>query len=132
MRQFFSLVVVALVSLPMVAFGADIKKGDTAKVPGWEWVDVKNLQTVPSGNTSFSYGDSCGIQRGGVVMVVGIDGNRVLVRYAISGAMYGTPCPDGVVFFISKERFSKMTAEYHSAVAAENADKNLIKKLLGK
>lgn len=131
MKKFFSTLAVALLVLPMAAFGVDIKKGDTAKVGGWEWVDVKNLQTVPSGNTSFSYGDSCGIQQGGVV-VVGIEGNRVLVRYSINGTMCGTPCPNGVVFFLTKERFSRMTAEYHSAVAAEDADKNLVKKLLGK
>ena len=133
MRKIFFTVLAVLLLSPLVAFGADIKKGDTARVPGWERVDVKNLDSVRSGNNRwFSYGDTCGIQRGGIATVVGIDGNRVFVRYSIGGTMHGTPCPSGVVFFLSKERFSKMTAEYHIAVATEDADKNLVKKLLGK
>ena len=132
MRQFFVVLVVAMLALSTAALGADPKKGDTAKVGGWEWVDVKNTEVVRSGNNEFSYNRSCGIQQGGTVTVVGIDGDRLLVRYSINGTMYGTPCPSGIVFFITKERFSKMTAEFNSAVTAENAEKSIIKKLLGK
>src|SRR3989344_2108276 len=91
MRKIFFTVLAVLLLSPLVAFGADIKKGDTARVPGWERVDVKNLDSVRSGNSRwFSYGDTCGIQRGGIATVVGIDGNRVFVRYSIGGTMHGT------------------------------------------
>lgn len=66
----------AVVSLlvPLLAFAQEFKKGDQATVPDWTWVEVKNLDpgVVWNGNSSFGYGDPCGIQRGGIVTVVGI------------------------------------------------------------
>lgn len=120
--------------------------GDTAKVSSHEWVVVKNLETISSGNNSFRYGDFCSIQRGGTVTVVGIAGNRVLVRYFIDRTVHGALAPSGVVFFITKERFSEMRKEYRYchchrdrdcycdcyAVAAEDAEKKLVRELLNK
>ncbi len=108
---------------------SDIKKGDTATVPGHAWVDVKNLGSVRSGNSSFEYGHSCSIKRGGTVTVAGIDGDRLLVRYSVDGTQYGAPCPTGILFFTTKEKFSKMTMEYHKIITAEEAEQSLVKRL---
>lgn len=129
-RMIISLFAVALL-IPSLASAQEIKKGDTATVPGWAWVDVKNRDPVKSGNgSSFGYGESCGIQHGGTVTVVGIEGNRLLVRYSIGGTQFGTPCPTGVLFFTTKETFLKMTAEYRRVRQSEQAEKDLVERLV--
>jgi hypothetical protein len=132
MRYLTILLFVAALMTPSLASAQEIKKGDKATVPDWTWVDVKNPESVESGNTSFGYGEHCGIQRGGTVTVVGIEGNRLLVRYSISGTQFGTPCPSGILFFTTKETFSKVTAEYRRVRAAEQSERNLVKRLLTK
>lgn len=124
-----TIALLALIMIPVLASANDIKKGDVAKVPSWTWVDVKNVQPVKSGNTSFSYGEHCGVQHGGTVTVLGVVGDRVLVRYSIADVQYGTPCPSGIVFFTTKGTFSAMTAEYHRINAANEREKNLVAKL---
>ena len=121
---------IAILVVSSNVLAQDIKKGDEAKVPIWEWVNVKNPNPVKSGNSTFSYDDFCGIQYGGTVTMVGIEGDNLLVRYSIDGTQYGTPCPDGALFFITKERFSKMTDEYNRIFSAKKAEKNLVQKLL--
>jgi hypothetical protein len=115
-------------------FAGEIKKGDTAKVPGWEWVNVMNpeptQQNFRGSSKNISYGEACGIEMGGTVKVVGIDGDRVLLIYAAPGNPIGTPCPSGVIFFMSKENFSKMTAQYLKVCQAKDDEKKLVKKLL--
>ena len=132
MKRITALLFAAVLLIPSLVLAQNIKKGDTAIVPDWEWVDVKNARPVSSGNNEFGYGRSCGVKRGGIVTVVGIDGDRLLVRYQIAGTPFGTPCPSGVLFFIKKETFSKMTAEYHRVLKAEQDEKNLIERLLKK
>jgi len=116
--------------IPSLASAQEVKEGDTATVPGWAWVDVKNPEPIKSGNTSFGYNESCGIQHGGTVTVVGIEGNRLLVRYSIGGTQFGTPCPTGVLFFTTKETFSKMTAEYRRVRQSEQNEKDFVKQLI--
>jgi len=128
-RTIISLFTVILL-IPSLAFAQEAKKGDTATVPGWAWVEAKNPDPVKSGNNDFSYGESCGIHRGGTVTVVGIEESRLLVRYSISGIQYGTPCPTGVLFFTTKETFSKMRAEYGLARRSEQTEKDLVRRLL--
>lgn len=127
-RMIISLFMVALL-IPSLASAQEVKKDDKAIVSSWAWVDVKNPDPVESGNSSFGYGQSCGVQYGGTMKVVGIEGNRLLVRYSIDGTQFGSPCPTGVLFFITKESFSKMTAEYHRVRAAEQSEKDLVKRL---
>lgn len=139
MKQFF--IILAIIFMPMAAFGAGIKKGDVAFAPNLGWVDVKNLDTVRGGNSEFIYGDVCGIFDGGTIAVIGIDSERVLARYSIEGAQFGGACPSGIIFFIPKDRFPRMTEKDRAAAiaakikaAAEKAkataEKNLIKRLL--
>lgn len=126
-----SLFAVALLIPPLVS-AQEIKKGDQATVLGWTSVDVKNLDPVENSSASFSYSMSCGIHHGGTVTVVGIDGNRLLVRYSIGSAQNGMCCPTGVLFFTTKETFSKMKEEYRQIRAAEQNEKNLVKRLIKK
>ncbi|MDP3710366.1 MAG: hypothetical protein Q8R29_01435 [bacterium] len=130
-RIIISLFTVALL-IPSLAWAQEVKKGDTATVPGWTWVDVKNPEPVKSGNNDFGYGESCGIQHGGTITVVGIEENRLLVRYSIGGTQYGTSCPSGIIFFTTKETFSKMSAEYNRIRVAKQNEKDIVKRLLKK
>jgi hypothetical protein len=134
MKKFFAVSLSLTVALlvPSLILAQDIKKGDKTVVPSWELVEVKNLEPIKSsGNRDFSYGDSCDIQKGGTVTVVGIDGERLLVCYSISGGpQHGISCPSGVVFFIKKEHFTRMITEHNRVRAAEQAEKDLIKRLL--
>ncbi len=135
MKKFFVvLLIVTFVGLLIALFqptaAQEIKKGDKATVPAWEWVEVRNLEPVKGGNHDFGFGDSCGIEEGGTVTVVGIEGGRLLVHYSISGTKFGTPCPNGVLFFTTKERFSRMTAEYNRMRAAKQGEKDTVRRLL--
>jgi hypothetical protein len=133
--NFFCTMAFALFCLSFSSiFAGEIMKGDTAKIPGWEWVNVMNPDPVRqnfSGSAKYlGYGETCGIEMGGTVKVVGIDGDRVLLVYAAPGNPIGTPCPSGVMFFMSKENFSKMTAQYKMVCQSRDAKKDLVKKLL--
>jgi hypothetical protein len=131
----FVIALVVFGSFSASVFSQEIKKGDTAIVPNWDWIDVMNpvpVKQICQGKREIGYGETCGIQKGGTVKVVGIDGNRLLVIYEAPGESVGTPCPSGVVFFISKNNFSKMTSEYQKACQVENYEKKLVKNLLGK
>ena len=117
MKSIISLFVAALL-VPSLALAQNIKKGDTAIVPGWEWVDVVNSERQ---------GETCGIKIGGTVMVVGIDGSRLLVHYVALDHLVSAPsCPSGVFFFTTKENFSKMTAEYNRIRAAQQSEQDFL------
>ena len=126
-----AIVAFMLVLLPLRSSAQQVKKGDRATVPGWTRVEVKNPEPVKSVISSVGYGEFCGIQQGSTVTVVGIEGDRLLVRYSIGGGgPRGTPCLSGVVFFTTKEAFSKMTAEYHRVQKAEQDELELVRRLL--
>ena len=99
--------------------------GDTATVPAWEWVDVKNEDR---------YGEHCGIDRGGKVEVLGqFDEQRLLVRYTNEReGRGGTTCRDGTIFLLDVGRFVTMTERYKAIEQAENDEKAKIRSLLGR
>jgi len=105
-------------------------KGDTATVATQQWVEVKNPQPVKSGNGSFAYGDSALIQPGGTLEVIGFKDDCLVVRYKVARTQYGTCAPSGIVFFISKEKFSTMTEKYKAIQAAEKIEKESIQRML--
>ncbi len=105
-------------------------QAETATVPGWQWIDVMNAdKPVSSGNSSFGFGDTCGIKRDGVVKIVAADGDRLLVSYSIKGLQHGTACPSGVMFFLARVSFNSMTAKHQKAVSEEKALKDLVRSL---
>ncbi|MFZ2192625.1 MAG: hypothetical protein WAV31_00065 [Candidatus Moraniibacteriota bacterium] len=124
-------------------FAQDIQKGDSAKVPGRELVQIKNLEPIEEGSDSFVYDDRCRIRCGGTVTVIGGQNNLLLVRYKIDYDGLSvpcdfvdldevSPCPSGALFFITKEKFLSMNVEYDRIQAEKANEKNLVKKLLGK
>ena len=127
------ILVLALSVSPLV-LAEEIKKGDTQTVPDREWVDVVNPKPVEQkyrGSTKdLKRGDTCSIQKGGKVTVIGIDGDRVLVRYTSPAPSIGTPCPSGVLFFVSKDKFQDMTPRYSEITAQEKREINTVKELL--
>lgn len=83
--------------------------GDTVDAGEWHWVTVANIDTVESGNNSFTYGDFCGIGRvkqsdghdleGGTVRSRGSSCGRVLYEYTARAEAFGTAAPSGILFF---------------------------------
>lgn len=136
MRTFFSLVVVLALTVVSNAAGQDIKKGDRATVPNWQWVDVVNqepvVQNFSNARRVIAYGEKCGIEYGGTAVAVATQGNDVLIRYTSPGQPMGTPCPTGVAFFLPKAEFSAMTAKYEEIRKKDAERRALVAKLLGK
>lgn len=78
-------------------------------VPAWEWVTVKNPDPISSKNNEFGWGETCGISKGGTVMILEDLGVELLVVYTTpeNRPSAGTPCPTGVIFYIDREKFRK-------------------------
>lgn len=133
MKKFFLMLFVAVLVVPFIVSAGDIKKGDRATVPEEKWVKVKNLSPVFRGKDFLVYGGSCYIQRGGVVEAIGADKDLVLVNYStVSEVTWSHNCPTGTLLFVTKQEFSSMTAEYKRIQAAEQAEKELIRRLINK
>ncbi|MDP1689629.1 MAG: hypothetical protein Q8L52_00245 [bacterium] len=132
MKHAISALVALILLVPALASAQDVKKGEKQIVPAWTWVEVRNLEPIESGNTGFAFGESCGIQGGGSVSAVGMDGNRILVRYSITGVQYGSACPAGVLFFMAKDSFAKMTVEYRQVQVLVQSERDLVAKLMKK
>lgn len=111
------------------AFTRGVTKGDSAIVPEWKWVDARNSSPVKSGNDTYSYGDTCGIERGGKLTVVGVAGDILLVSYSTDAPRGGTSCLPGVNFLISEKEFSAMTTIYLATKGAEDKEKLLVQSL---
>ncbi len=119
---------------PVLAFGAEleIKKGDSAKIDTIDIAEVKNLDEIKNKTRTFVYGDRCHLSGDGALTVIAADGNRVLVRYSTAKETDGSLCPDGTIFFYSKEKFIKTAEEERRRNRELKEEKELIKKLLGK
>lgn len=87
----------------------------------WQWVDVMNPDPVKSGNGSFVYGDTCGIEGGGKITVVALDGNKILVEYTTNEIKRGTPCPSGILFFIGQAEFLRIKRIQIDAKTTQNS-----------
>lgn len=116
-------------SLPKTA--ADVVVGIETVVPKWQWIEVKNPDGIKSGNNDFKFGDTCGIDNGGIIQVVAKSGDRLLVKYFAKERAYGTKCPSGAVFFLTTEEFLKMGPQYFHLATTETQEKELVNKLLG-
>ena len=121
MRSINSLLVLVAVLFalvaPLSAQSSDVKTGDTITLPFWGEVQVVNLNPVAQRwsfidyHVLLKYGDTCEAAEGGAATVIGIDGDRVLVRYKAPGKQDGVDCPTGILFFASKVGFLRMTPE---------------------
>ncbi len=85
--------------LPKEVEGLSI--GQIVNIPGWQWVNV--VKDIVDENDSYTLekGESCGIQKGGQLEILGFSygADLVLVENKTGGA--GTPCPEGALFFLT-------------------------------
>lgn len=111
-----------------------IQVGDKAMVPRWEWCPVKNPDGIRNGNVFHKFNETCGIEEGGIIEVVGFVGNDLLVKYSAPDfrLTYGTPCPCGTALIIERSKFVEMTEEYQKIAQARDAEKNSIAAILEK
>lgn len=93
----------------LVSGEAEVKVGDASVlVDAWEWVVVKNPNGIKNENGFFGFGDSCGVQAGNRITILGIKDNILLVRYNNIKKEYGTPCPDNTVYMKEKSTWVSM------------------------
>ncbi|MBU0707357.1 hypothetical protein KKG41_03220 [Patescibacteria group bacterium] len=127
-----ALSMIALI-VPALAFAVNVD--DTAIVSGWEWVDVLNdkpvTQHFSNGESTLKKGETCGIEEGGTITVVKVNGQKLLVEYTAPGSPMGTPCPSGVLFEIATSDFETMTAEYNRVIEARSQKQLKVIEILG-
>jgi hypothetical protein len=126
--------VLALVVLIATLATSQQAPSQHATVGEWEWVTVVNTlplaQGYSNGTHPVSAGDTCGIEPGGTVRLLGSDAEGVLLEYTAPGTPMGTPCPSGVRFLTSHAHFQGMTATYMAGQAAAQATKERVQRLL--
>ncbi len=110
---------------------AEVKVGDAAINPKWQWIDVANPKGRANGNGFNEFGDHAGIKEGGILTVVAIDGSRILVSYeSPRGQGYGSEAGNGTLFFVSKRKFASMTSRYEQIRVDREAEKARVMNLL--
>lgn len=87
---------------------AKIEKGDVGIVSEDYSVYVWNPEPIRNKDQIFKYGDSCTIEMGNSVSVIGLDGGWVLIRYSVASAPNLHRCPSGIVSYIPKDLFLEM------------------------
>lgn len=129
--KFLSFVLALILAFSAVSATAEVKIGDTAIVPKRDIVKVMNLEPVTYLGREFAPESTCCIEVGGLVEVIGIDKERLLVRYSAPGiAGSSMLCPSGVIFFLSKNEFSGMTEDFHRRQKAAEDDRALVERML--
>jgi hypothetical protein len=119
-------------AVTLLVLAGPLSAAETAKVPGHQWVTVKNLEPIKSGNARYSFGDMCSLLVGGTASKIAEDPktNLVLVRYEIPDVVYGARCPSGTLFEVPAAHFASMTEQAEAAIAADKADRDRIARLL--
>jgi hypothetical protein len=113
----------AVLFMALTAGGAE--KGATAIVPGWTWVEPIDMPRTDS------FPATCGIEREGMLTVLGSDAEGVLVQYqAPHRYKGGTPCRGGERFLLSHTAFEAMTPTYEASKAREAAQQTRIQRML--
>lgn len=127
-----ALSIVALI-VPALAFAINV--GDTAIVPSWKWVDVLNdkpvAQRFSNATVTLQKGGTCGIEEGGTITVVKINGQKLLVKYTAPGSPMGTPCPSGALFEVGVSEFESMSAVYNRVTEARSQKQLRVIEILG-
>ena len=83
-------------------------------IPEWQWVSViREVENQYSnGNSMIEVEDTCGIQKGGQLQVLGFspDSKLALVEYLTEAL--GAPCRVGAMFFITVEELTTFNGRY--------------------
>jgi hypothetical protein len=134
-------VAVVMLSYSRSAAAEDIIRGDRVplqarqgpKITTDEQVKlavVVNPDAVSNKDKSFVFGDGCVIRLDyGSIEAIGLEGNRLLVRYSIKGDQRSISCPDGTLYFTTKDEFLGLVRENRRALAAKDAEGGLVSKL---
>ena len=119
-------------AVPAIEVSATI--GSHAVIPEWHWVKMVNKEAITqrfsNGNGLLYYGDTCGVEFGGEITVLKIQGENLLVNYSPPGEPMGTPCPKNTRFIVSTADFATMTERYWQIRSAKIADMKLVTTLL--
>lgn len=107
-----------------------IYKGETLELTQLEYVRIVNLKSLSRGSRIFFYGDGCAVREGFRVSVVGIDGERVLLRYDQDRKRVAMDCINGTLFFLKKDRYLFMRKERARRDEQERHEKAVVRKLL--
>lgn len=108
-----------------------VEIGDVAINPKWNWITVKNPKGRRNFNGFHDFGDSAGIKEGAKLTAVAIEGYNVLVSYeSPKGQGAGSEAGNGTLFFVPKQIFATMTADYESGQRLKANEKARILVLL--
>ena len=131
MKRMMLLLFVAALLVPAIASAQEIGKGDTAIMPHEKVVILKNLEKISMDSVAPDrYGAKCITERGSVVTVVGIDEDRLLVRYFVAINKDTAHCQSGSLFFLGILEFSTMKAEFRRIQEVEQKERAFIEKAL--
>ncbi|MEK7211509.1 MAG: hypothetical protein AAB731_02665 [Patescibacteria group bacterium] len=106
----------------------EIKRDEIIYVTEWRYVRVVNLASIAKEFSKWQYGDECAINGGGMAQVLGVVGDKVLLLYVVDDDSFG--CANGVMFFVSRQEYLRMKASYEKKLRAEQAEKELVRKIL--
>ncbi len=113
---------------------AQTENGTIHKVPAWFWVDYENegiRQPWRNGITYSKIGDSCGINEGGSIEVIGqFNDEMVLCLYKTKTSGMGTSCENGTIFLMLKKELVLYNSASEAKTKAKAEKKSKIQELL--
>jgi len=100
--------------------GIELKVGDEARIPEWEWINALNHER------------HCGVKTGGTLKIVGFtEDKKILVKYGAPGRTgRGTSAPSGTKYLVEPERFVGLTGRYNEKVRKVSELKRELEKIL--
>ena len=115
--------------LPKEVEGLSI--GQIVNIPEWQWVDVVKRVIDETDKDYLEKGDSCGIQRGEQLEILGFsnDAKLALVENDTRDSG-GTPCPTGAIFFLAVDELKEFDERYEMFLELERFRDNLVETIL--
>lgn len=132
MKKIMLQIVVMVIASVTVAVAQDYHVNDTVTVDEWRWVDAVNPDPVRGGNIVYSFGDHCGIGGGDKLRIIAIDDGNYLLRVEKRSPSYGTPCPNGILFFMDFSTVESMNGVFEKKKAAEEKLKKKVEGFIEK
>ncbi len=98
-------------SMPQGYENTPVLKGDSTLYPSalseYFWY-VRNPQGISNGFKHFKFGEQCHARSGAKLVVIGFDGDSVVIQYQISNTQGGTYCPNETIFYEKQFMFNKL------------------------
>lgn len=102
-----------------------VQIGDKVTCSHWQWVQVITSDPRPGRNT-----ENAGVDYGGVLVVVGVDEDKVLCCYSGHGNDGGTNCAQGSVVLLKASEFINMAGKFELAQEKFELERASIKRML--